>query len=75
MLAQARPISELERAPAPGPVIVSALAAALLRRSDHRDNRLSFVVGEHSARRGLSPYGPTLGQVRVALNELQVVAV
>ena len=38
----ARPISEPERAPAPGPVIVSALAAAPLRWPDHRENYPSW---------------------------------
>jgi hypothetical protein len=38
----ARPISEPERAPAPGPVIVSALATAPLRWPDHRENNPSW---------------------------------
>lgn len=72
-MAAARPVSEIAPAPAPDPEIVAALAAALRRWPDHRDDYPSWWASTLYFEDYL-PTKPTPAAVEVALAELTGVA-
>ncbi len=69
----ARPVSELERLPAPAPELVEALAAALLRWPDHRNDYAGWWASTLYVEDYISTR-PTLAAVELALAELVEVA-